>query len=262
MNSFLENATGSLLEKGFGARIKEQETGKAVKYLMVVMLILGSIIMIKGDIKFNDIIKNSLEAITNKCPDFELKDGKFVCRGEMPFVSVGKSNIAFIIDTSGKTRIDTLNNFKSGIFITENNLVYKKSSYETTSYKFSDFKTLNITKSWLINVIRNYTIPVLVFVFIIGFVFIIIGKMIGVLFLTLIALILARILKTEINYENIFKISIYAIIVPTILNNVLDWTTLKIPYFWVIYYAIAIFFLVRYIKGYNVIPDEVTETNE
>ena len=79
--------------------------------------------------------------------------------------------------------------------------------------------------------------------------------MIGVLVLSIIALILAKILKTEADYQHLFKYSIFAIVLPTLIDYALDVVSIKIPYFWIIYYAVAIFYLVRYIRVVNMLSD-------
>jgi hypothetical protein len=255
MNRFLEKLTGSIVGKGFGAAIREIEVGSSIKYLLIIMLVIGSIVMIKPEIELYTFSKVAVVQLKDKFPDFKLQDGKFICQGKMPYIYNGKESEVFIIDTSGKTNRDILSAYKSGVLITESTVEYKKNSVESRSYNLSDFRKFDLTKGRLIELIKTYTIPGLVVVFLLGLLFIFIGKMIGVLVLSIIALILAKILKTEADYQHLFKYSIFAIVLPTLIDYALDVVSIKIPYFWIIYYAVAIFYLVRYIRVVNMLSD-------
>jgi len=261
MNQFFRKIKLSLLDNDFGACIKAEDFGKSLRYLLIIMLFIGSIIMINAGIEIYSFKKDFVQKLETKFPDFELKDGRFLCSGIMPFIYNSKDEV-FIIDTSGKTYKEVLNGYKSGVYISETNIEYKKSTAETRSYNLSDAKNFNFTKSKLIKVINQFTIPGLIFIFLVSVFFIFVAKLVGVLLLTIIALIINKVLKSEIDYTNIFKISIYAIVLPSIIKFGLGLAKTDIPYFFVLYYGIATFYIWRYIKGFNVIADQELKINE
>jgi len=255
MNQFFGKMKLSFLDKGFGASIKAEDFGKSLRYLLIVMLTIGCIIMIKAEIEIYSFTKEAVQKLETEFPDFELKDGRFICSGVMPFIYNSKEAV-FIIDTSGKISKEVLNGYESGLYISETNIDYKKSSVETRSYNLRDAKNFNFTKSKLIKVINQFTIPGLVFIFLVSVFFIFVVKLVGVLLLSIIALIINKVLKSGIDYPNIFKISIYAIILPSILKFGLGLANIEIPYFFVLYYGIASFYLWRYMTGFNAIAIE------
>jgi len=259
MVKYFEKVKLSLLEKDFGERIKAEDFGKSMWFLLILMLFIGSIIMIKAEI---EIYKGMNEVVTKleiDFPDFELKNGHFVCQGKMPFIRNGENKSVFIIDTSGKHSGEILDVYKSGIFISESKIINKKNAVETTSYNLSDFKSFSITKDKIIEILSGWKIPGLVILFILSLFFIYVWKLIGVVTLSLIALIISKVLKTEIDYQNLFKIGIYAIFLPTIINSALGIAEVKIPYFWIVYYAIATFYVVRYVMGFKSTDNVATE---
>lgn len=250
MINFFSKMKSSIIEKSFGESIKAESLSNSMRYLLIFVILIGSMIMIKVDIKLYSGIKDFSTTLATDFPDFELKDGKFYCQGKMPFIKKSGNDI-FIIDTTGNTSEKVLEGYKSGCIISESTIIYKKSSVETRSYNLNDVRNFNFTKSQLIGIINNYSIPGLILVFIFGLVIIYIGKLCGVFVLSVISLIINKISNTGLDYQNLFKISIYAIILPTIISVSLDLISIEIPYFWIIYYLIAIYFQVKYMKRYK-----------
>jgi hypothetical protein len=261
MYLFFENNKPGLFDKGFGARIKAERFGQSMFFLVIMMAFIGSIIMIKSDFKLYNEIKDIPAALTTESPEFEFRDGRFLCDIKAPYIKRSGTAI-FIIDPSGKTTEEVFHGYKSGMIISETKITYKKSSSETTSYDLSNYNKLNFTKSELIHFIDEMIIPGLIFIFIIAVIFIYIGKLFGVLFLSLFALVINQLLKTGIEFRDLFKISIYAIVIPSILNFTLNIFDLNFSYSFVLYYAIAIYFLVLYIKGYDQTNEESVEKLE
>jgi len=247
-----------LVDKSFGASIKAESVWKSMRFLLYVMLFIGSLIMIEAEYKTYQYSKAATEVLNSKFPNFELKDGRFICEGVMPFIYNNKDAV-FIIDTSGKMYSEVLNGYKGGLIITETTVYYKQSVSETRSYELSEFKKFNFTKGRMIEFINFWTVPGLIIFFIFSLFFISVWKLIGVFSLSVIALIIDKILKTNMEYEDLFKMSVYAIVLPTLIDSGLGIVDVNIPYFWVVYYLIAGFFLVQFIKGANQISEEVIE---
>lgn len=255
MKSFFEKFKGIVVDKSFGASIKAESVGKSMRFLLYLMLFIGSVIMIIAEAKLYDFAKDATEKLSSEFPNFELKDGRFVCEGAMPFIYNSKGSIV-IFDTSGKTNSAVLDGFTSGVIVTETTVLFKKSASETRSYELNEFNKFNITKGRLIELINFWTVPGLVMLFFVALLCIYAWKLIGVLTLSVIAMIINKIMKTNLEYQDLFKMSIYAIILPTIIDSGLGIVDVTIPYFWVAYYAIAIFFLVQMIKGATEITEE------
>lgn len=240
----------SVWDKYFGAKIKVEDFKKSMIYLLILMLFIGSVKMIESDIDNYHYASSLAKFFKIKSPDFEFKNGRFYYFGEMPFIFEEGQNI-IIVDTSGKVTEESLNKYKSGMFISTTRLVYKKDNTETKGINLIDYKKINFTRNELIKFINYFTIPILLIITLIGLFFIYIFKLIGVFILTIIALIINKILKAGIDYQNLFKISIYAIALPTVIDSVLDIFKVEIPYFWIIYYCIATFYIFRYISKFS-----------
>lgn len=250
MMKFIKNWGLSLTEKNFGVTIKNETMGNSMRYFIFTICVLGCIVLTDAIIKMDVGLTTVKEKLATEFPDFELKEGRFSFKGEMPFI-IKEDKSILIFDTSGKTNADILDGYESGALITETQCIYKKSNVETRQYNLSDMKIFNFKKTDLIDYFEKYSTPVLVIIFIFGLLFFICWKLLGVLSLSVIALIVNAILKSELKFSKLFQLSIYAIILPSVLNSILGLFDIDVPYSFIAYYAIAVYFLIRYINGYN-----------
>ena len=224
------------------------------------MIFIGSGIMIKAEIGIDDAAKKMVTTLQTKFPDFELKDGHLKCSGVMPFLlnNADEKDEVIIIDTSGKYTPEILDKYKSGAFFTESKVVYKKDAFETKTYNLSDVK-VNLTKADIINLITKWTLPALIFIFLISLFFI--AKLLGVFLLSIIGIIINKLMNAGLDYQTIFKICIYAIVLPSIIKFGLGMFNISIPYFWILYYGIASFYIVKFIKEFNKLKEEAISNN-
>lgn len=251
MNHFKQ----SLVDMNFGKEIRQQSFRYALKYFFFIFLIFSLISMFKIATVLHNESKDLLISVRKDFPDFELKNGRFICHEQMPYIRKDGESI-FVIDTENKTDESILADYENGVYITETKLYQKKNSFETRTYELSSLRMFHLTKASILSFLTTLSLPFIILMSLIGIVFLYIGKMFGVLFLTLIALIINGILNTTITYKDLFKICLFAIMIPTLLNEILFLFEIHIPYFFLIYYVLAIFYLVRYCKSYVV--DEVT----
>lgn len=251
MLSFFKKITESLINKDFGETIKIENIGKSMKFLFILMILIGSLKMTYVVYELNNFAERSKYALTNDFPDFEIIDGKFICNSEMPFISKMADNSVIHIDTENPITDEILNEYESGFFISEDKILVKKNAIETRSYNLKDIKGFDINKYKILDIAQKFIIPIIIVVFIFGVLLIYIGKLLGVLFFSLIGLLINLIIKYKLTYSEILKISIYAIILPTFVDNLISLFSFNIPYFFVIYYSISIFYFVRFVLKYE-----------
>lgn len=237
----------SITRKHFSTSIKNETLKKSMMYLLTLMLILGSAVMTKKIIDTHTDIRGFNYFLTKILPDFELYNGRFICYGNMPFIfKADKGGI--IIDTTGVITEEYMKNYKAGIIITASQVIVKNDDDKTTHYNLSQYKDYNFTKTGLINFINNWTVVGLGIYFVLGVCYLFILKIIGVFTLSLISLVVCKISRIKLPFRSIFQISIYAIALPTIIDTILRVFNIEVPYFWIIYYAIATLYIFRYIK--------------
>lgn len=254
MKKFIENLKGIALDKNFGAKVPLQSPNAAILFLVVLMSILGSAYLIKGNIGIYDSVKEFRAYMTTDFPDFELKDGVFTCSADTVYKKVN-DNGAIIIDTHGHSGLESLDGFDEGMVVTSSQLLMKQKSGEIKGYQFKDIK-LNFDKEKVLNFTGTLLIPIMVIFFVLGLVFVFLSKIIGVLVLSVLALIINAIVKGANKFDTLFRISIYAIAYPTILDYLLDIAGVEIPGFKFVYYGIAVMFLTKLILATVKVNDE------
>jgi hypothetical protein len=250
MKTFFMKFGWSISDRRFGVQVVGEETHETIKYLLILMLVFGSVVMTKATYGILYGMDQLSDNFNMDMPNFEIKDGKFSCDLDTPYVKIARDMI-YIIDVTGKVKADTLDGYATGVFIDKTAWTYKRNATETTRREWTMFKNYNFTKSQLINFIANFKYPMLVLIFILGMAFIFVFKLIGVFIVSLIALLMNAIMKTDIEYADLFKLSVYAVALPTILDKGLDLFGVVIPYFFVLYYIIAAFFLYRYLNSFK-----------
>jgi hypothetical protein len=226
--------------EAYGYFIK-QTVGKAIVYLILLTLIFESLNLVRPVIDYNTGINQLIRSFNMNMPDFELKNGELNVNGNMPIIS-GDVNYVVIVDTTGGTGENALDNYNAGILILKNKIIQKESSFQKKEYNLKDFGTLTIDKSdvkgWipLLKVIN-------VFIILFGYIGFFAGKLLSALILALIGLIISGSMKLRKDFGDLYKISIYSLTLPIIIKVLLSVIKYTIPYFFIIYYGIAVFYL-------------------
>lgn len=250
MSNQIEKLKGCIFDKNFGKKIKNETLGNSFKFFFVFMFFISILIMAKFSVAVNLIMDQAVSKLNSEYSNFEVKNGKFIYYGEMPVLKV-EDDIAVVIDTTGTTDETTLKRYSAGVFINENKVIFKKNEFDKRIYDLEDFKDTDFTKKDLVDGIKSVKIPFIIICFILGVIFIYILKLIGILFVTIIGLIFNRTSNRKLKYVDIFKISIYAVVLPSIIKVIITSAELQIPFFFSIYYLITGFYILRYLKSYN-----------
>lgn len=247
VNGFFSRIKLCVMERSFGKTVVLETLGTAIKYFLFFILIIGSITMIEYAYDFKVAFEEVTQHIKEAAPEFRFENGYLECQGDMPLIEED-GNIIFAIDTTGKINQDILNSYDEGILITSTKLIQKRNSSEYRTINFSDMDWLNFTKRDMIKFVNKWSLPVSIVIFIIGLILIFIDKIINVVIISIIGLFINAIMKSKLLYENIFKLSVYAITLPTIVNMITNLFNITIPYFFVIYYGLTIYYLYRYLS--------------
>ncbi len=86
----------------------------------------------------------------------------------------------------------------------------------------------------------RYGIPVIIVFYALFF---FVGKIFWALVVSLFGLIVMSIMKMSLEFGDVFKLSIYSLTVPVILETVLEVAGISLPYFVVLYLGIALLYL-------------------
>lgn len=216
-----------------------ETAGKAILYLLLFALLLGAVGSVRGAVETNISISKFISAFNEKCPNFELKNGELTVDGDQPMNLSDDKDYYFVIDTTNSTNVDALNSYSNGMLILKDKMIIKQNSAEIRTYDFKSFQGLTINKN-TVNSYLPFARIVLPCMFIWSFLGYFLGGLISALFLALFALIANAFFKTELKYGQLYKISIYALTTPMLINVILQILGIEhFSYYWLAYHIVA-----------------------
>lgn len=223
----------------------KETLGKAILYLFLISLIFGILGSMRGVINSNLEITDFKNVYNQKLRDFQIKDGEFKIDKKMPIIISNRSNDYYLIDTSGKTPQSELNKYDRGILILKDKLIEKIDKYNIQVIYFNSFGSNIINQDTI-----NEYLPLLRMIPPFVILGIIIGYFIGGLLIALIVSIFVQIFYRRINidFESLYKISIYSLTAPLFLDTVLSVFKIDIPYWTFLYAIITLVYVVIALK--------------
>ena len=216
--------------------LQKQTAGSTIGYLILLSLFLGIIGVIRPVIEINKGVDEIYHAFQKESREFIFSNGELKIEGQMPIVynaTNGDSEI-FIIDTSGKTSREDLAKYDKATLITSNYMIQKKNSMQITETNFNALRSFTISKADVEKFIP-YLKYISIILVIFGPITFFIGKLFTALIVSLLGMIIKSIQKVNITFGTIYKLSIYALTLPIMVNVSLKLTNLEIPHFYKLY---------------------------
>ena len=240
--NFFQRIFKSITDFKFYMHIIKESLGRAFLYLVFLALLLGVVGLIRPIIEINIGINLAIQYFQADVPEFTFANGELDVQGEMPIIQGEEGGPVFIIDTSGQLDETILDGYESGVFISRYELINKENGYEKRRINFTQLGELRFTKSdverWLPH-LRWIHLVVIIF----GLAGAILIKFISTFFISILGLIVNAIKKAGLSYKDIYKLGIYGITLPAIIQMVISLIPIDIPFFSVIYYGIVVFYL-------------------
>jgi hypothetical protein len=147
-----------------------------------------------------------------------------------------------MIDVSGQTRPETLATYKHGFVVLKDRAVYKKNAVETDSYDFKKLGALSFTKDdvtrWL-PLLKWLLLPIWL-----GWcVWFFCEKFFNALVVVLIGLVVRAILGVKIPFEELYKMSVFALTLSFLLFAFKNGFGFWLPLSTLSYYGTAVVYL-------------------
>lgn len=231
-----------------------QTTGKAVLYMLILCSLLSIIncFLLLTGVNFE--LPNLKEAIKEKVPEFEFKNGKLTFDGDMPIIIKDEeSDMIVYIDTENPIDNSVLDNYSNAALITSDSITQKQ-GIQTRTVNLSPLTDMKLYKDTLIKSIPDKIPVIIAIIFYIFFdLFYFLGKLIGAFIILGIAgTILSKIMKKPLKYSESFRLGLYSLTVPMLISTIcflLTFVGIIIPFPGYIIYGIAIIYLALGIKS-------------
>ncbi|HTY44755.1 MAG TPA: DUF1189 family protein [Patescibacteria group bacterium] len=239
----------------FYKHIAPQSFGKSFTYLLFMVLVVSLLLsakylleLRKGIADFTDLaFRNLEETLVSGFPEIKIEKGQVSSTVKQPFL-VKKGDFAFVLDTTGQ--VTSLNEYKNGILVTANKLITKTTKSGGASAEVNEVdlakmrvdllmlkpgdkqkgelvsltinnKVFSVTKDNVNALGKKIAFILSPFLLILIFVSLLLGKLIHIVFFSLISLLANAIAKAGLGYRSLLNIGTYAITLPTAVSTVM-----------------------------------------
>ena len=233
--------------------------GRAIIYLMTLVLIIGAISSFATVYRTSLKVKEVAKYIDEKIPELTYKEDTLQVGAEEAIIDENENFGKIIVDTKTDDEqqinqyVEDTSDEENAVIILKNKLMLKQSgTNETTDYNYKDlFGQMGITefnKQSLLdylngNGIKNLYFSLFASLLIYSFVIYLINLLFYIIIISIFGYLATMILKLKIRYVAIFNMAIYAITLPALLNIIYiainAFYPYQISYFEVLYALIA-----------------------
>ncbi|GIM29375.1 hypothetical protein CPJCM30710_20410 [Clostridium polyendosporum] len=266
-NNFFRQFIKAIIDVKYYINFNKESVGRAILYLLFMSLLLGTIKSIRPIYDYNYELNKASQELQKNNIDFYLKNGELYI-SKSPYIFSDEGNFIFIDTTKKASEFDNTslkaydtNNKGNVMFIFKDKMIISQQFRENQEIKYSDLGNLEFNKSSAISLINA-----LKWVSIFIVLFLIVGMFLGHMFSGLIvgvfALLISAFMKVKLKFSNTYKLSIYALTLPTIVDVIRSSLALSVPHFYKIYIlgaTIYMIFVIKIIKDHNEAVEDFRE---
>ncbi len=244
--NFFNQLWKSISNFEFYKSLQNQSAVKVFIYLTKVTIIFGVISLVRPVLNFDRGVDLAGEYFRENIPYFVFEDGKLEVKDNQPYIWEDKeANLIVAMDTSGQVNPEILNDYSEGFYITKEYAIYKRNGIEKREFDFSQLTGVKFTKDDV-----SEWVPYAKWFNVIIVLFGLIGFMVGKLWSALLITFFGLLVNSGKNrFFDLYKISIYTLTLPTIIKAVIILSGTPIPWFGLIYYGIAVFYMWKAIES-------------
>jgi hypothetical protein len=257
--NFPQKTVASIFRPQAYLQFYREPLSKAIIYLALLTLVLSGISSIRNVYLYSQGLNEIIAEFAYSVPDFELDNGRLRVEGPMPLYVDQSEDFLFVIDTSGQLSAAVLDGHADGVFISAYELV-DKTAYEISVIRFADLPAFRLTKSGV-----EQWLPLLrwvnLFIVLFGITFSFLGKLVSAFLVGLAGMIMVSVQKIQVGFDQLYKLSIYALTLPMLLKLLVGLTGQTVPGFNLLYYSIALVFLWRALTVLRTAMDTEEETH-
>ncbi|NLM48245.1 MAG: DUF1189 family protein [Epulopiscium sp.] len=248
---FFTKLTRTIFDFNIYPHVIGESTGRAVAFLLLFSLLLGIIGSLITSARY--LLSGGLTVITDLMPDFEYDSGILTVEDmEEPFIYEMDSNKIFVIYMNDEVDADILEYYSEGIMLKQDRVIaVQYGNIQEVSYtEFLDsYNIYHFSKEDLSKILPVIDIGIVVIMIGFGVIGSVIGKMISSLFVSVLGLIVNAVSEAKLTYSDIYKTGVYALILPSLIKLILSSAGRNVGFirmiFFVVYYGIVIFYLVK-----------------
>jgi len=228
--------------------------GHVFLYLLFLLLLCWASMMVIYQPILNFGFRSMAEKIGPQIPPMTIKDGVVTTPENRPYFikDPDKAETMAIIDTSGS--YNNMDNVPDTTFflMTKDTTYYRDQKGALRINKISPTLTLNVSPEKIQEVTKKYVswlwVIILPFMVMMSFIY----RIIQALFYGLIGKVFSIMSNIALTYGQTIKISIIAVTPAIILSTIFDWFNIDFHFEWIVFFAIAMIYLIFGIRSNKV----------
>ena len=233
----------SFFSKDLYKDVGQNWKGIAALYLLLLLAFCWIFVSWTFHSKVSQSIANEAPPFIEQIPEITIKDGNVSINEPEPyFISVPETKeVIAIIDTTGQ--YDSLDNTEAYLLLTKNTLIVRNSETETRVYDLSKIDNFFLDQA-IINKFVSIFNAYFPFVFyVLAVIFSFMFRLVLVLLYGVIGLLFCKIANVKLDYQTLIRLAVIAITPAILLDTVLEISGITLPLFWLISFALAMFYL-------------------
>ncbi len=206
------------------SKVRFQGIGKTITYVFLLVLLSTLPTLIYSSISYKDGVRTFIDAVENELPPFEINDGRLHSETEEPVIFNGEDFDVYL-DAGGlmtpedvELASDNAIALLSEEFVIVGNGSMQAQDYDLMSgFSITDQDILSFSDK-----MNDLLIVVIILLGILSFVFTAALKFIELLFMALIAKLLAGTFYPKLQYRHFFRLTAYSMTLPTIFFMIMS----------------------------------------
>lgn len=241
MKIFFEEIWKAVSDFKFYKEVKQFSVGRSFKYILSLILLVSLVLSIGYSFALSRGLDIAIKWMKKNLPVIEIQNGIASVDVEQPY-KIEQDDFAVIIDTTGKTT--SLDDYKKGVLLMKDKVVYKEGGAKTEIYNLADIKSLRIDENFMNVVRKNATWILFPFILVGTYLYLIVARLLQIVIFSVITIFASTVSKARLEYREVFNIGVYAVTLSTILGGIAALFMKQIPGFGLIYVGIYIAYLV------------------
>lgn len=223
--------------------------GTGLLWLLILVIACWLPLFVSMQISVNQYFSTHGKALASQIPTITITDGKASVDAPQPLTikEPMTGEIIAVIDTTGQ--INSLAETQARVLMTQTEVMMEKSSFENRSFSFEEIDQFTLDQSTVDSLFAAFTKygPICLSVFVTVFMYLF--RIFQVMIYALIAMIFANSHSVKLSYASLMRLSVMAITPTLIVNTLLVFLPISLPFHGLINFMVALLILYFVVKA-------------
>jgi len=217
--------------------------GTCLLYLLVLLAVCWVPLMVKFQATLSRFVTREAPPIVEQIPPITIRDGEVSVDVEQPYTikDPKTGGPAAIIDTTGS--ITSLEGQEARVLLTKTRLIIAERRGKTTIHDLSAVSSFHINQALILWWLRWARSWLVVIVYPLALLFTYIYRLLQALFYAVIGMLFAGLVRVKLSFQALIRLAIVATTPAILLNTIVEAAGFRIPWWWLICFAIAMAYL-------------------